>query len=100
MVSQDLIFSILPRQTGQVEHKKRMIEKIVRRSALKSVEENDSPPNDTVTISPKQRRGERRKSDRRTDTEREDHVVTTQSKPKKNPKSPDDDQTSHLDIFV
>jgi hypothetical protein len=98
MVSQDLIYSVLPRQTGQVELKNRIVEKVVKRSSLKTVEENESSPSEPTTITPKRRRGDRRQGDRRA-TVRADENVTTRG-PQPSAPSADDDKIDSLDIFV
>jgi len=88
MVSQDLIYSILPRQTGQVTQQHRMVEQVVRRSSLKPVDENESAPLDTEFKVKEKRRGDRRRKDRRDDE-------ATKASDKS-----EDDKSQGLDIYI
>lgn len=105
MVSQDLIYSVLPRPTAQVEHKNRIVEQVVKRSSLKSIDEKESSQSEPVVVARKERRGDRRRSDRRQgdrrNVARTDPGATTTSAQIPTPKSSSDDQQSTgLDIFV
>ena len=93
MVSQDLIYSVLPRHTGQVEHKNRMVEKVVRRSSLKAIDEHESSSQDVV-VTRKEGRGDRRTKDRR-------QVEIDTGTPTSSTDRSDDNEDNHsLDVFV
>jgi len=88
MVSQDLIYSILPRQTGQVTQQRRVVEQVVRRSSLKPVDENESAPLEEEFKVKEKRRGGRRRGDRR------DEELARESD------KSDDDKSQGLDIYI
>lgn len=100
MVSQDLVYSVLPRQTGQVEQQKRMVEKVVKRSSLKPVDEEESPQLDIVVGAKKERRrNDRRKTDRRVATSA-DTELTCRESPTAQSASDNGEKPRGLDIFV
>jgi|GEM_PF-3534902 len=90
MVSQDLIYSVLPRQTTQVAHQPRMVEKVTKRSSLKSTDENESSLEPEFKVERK-RRGDRRGGERRTDAP---EVTDDNCEPN------DDDKPASLDIYI